>query len=185
MRMLECLGNLRGKMQRLAPVESALLLQILLERDALDQLHDDIIEVVGMRDIVDAHNVRMRKHRNRLRLGMEPAAELLVLRQLTLENLYCHEAVEPVAARLVDNSHAARTDDLENFISIVQQRSYVLIHKIAPSLNKRHRDRHIVRCAAVFCDAQKSLAAIALAHAMRNLKEHLLIGHDVRQPIGA
>lgn len=75
---------------------------------------------------------------------MEPAAELLVLRQLTLENLYCHEAVEPVAARLVDNSHAARTDDLENFISIVQQRSYVLIHKIAPSLNKRHCDRHIV-----------------------------------------
>ena len=183
--MLERLCDLRGEMQRFSPVEPTLLLEVLLERNALDELHDDIIEVIRVRHVVHAHNVRVREHRDGLRLGMEPAAELLILRELLLQNLNGNEAVEAVASGLIHNGHAARPDDLENFISIVQQRSYVLIHKTAPSLNKHHRDRHIVRCAAVFCDAQKSLAAIALAHAVRNLKEHLLIGHDVRQPIGA
>lgn len=72
------------KLQRFSPVEPALLLEILLERNALDELHNNIIEVIRVRHVVHAHNVRVRKHRDGLRLGMEPAAELLILRELLL-----------------------------------------------------------------------------------------------------
>ena len=83
-RVLERLCDLRGKMQGFSPVEPALLLEILLERNALDELHDDVIEVIRVRHIVNAHNIRVREHRDGLRLGMEPAAELLILRELLL-----------------------------------------------------------------------------------------------------
>ena len=83
-RVLKRLGDLRGKMQRFSPVEPAFLLEILLERNALDELHNNIIEVIRVRHVVNAHNVRVREHRDGLRLGMEPAAELLVLRELLL-----------------------------------------------------------------------------------------------------
>ena len=45
-RVLKCLADLRGEVQGLAPVERALLLHILLEGNALDQLHDDVVDVV-------------------------------------------------------------------------------------------------------------------------------------------
>ena len=66
MGVLECLGDLRRKMQRLAPIKLPFLLHILLERDPVDQLHYDIIEAVGVRHIVDAHDIRVRQHRDRL-----------------------------------------------------------------------------------------------------------------------
>ena len=45
-RVLERFTNLGGKMQGFAPVEDSLLLHILLEGNALDQLHDDVVDVV-------------------------------------------------------------------------------------------------------------------------------------------
>ena len=129
-RVLQRLGDLRGKMQRLAPTQLPLLLHILLERDALDELHDDVVDVVRVRHIVNAHDIRVRQHRHRLRLRVEAAAELLVLKQLFLQDLDGNEAVEAVASRLVYHRHAARADQLQDLIAIIQQRSYVTIHKM-------------------------------------------------------
>ena len=64
--VLKRLCDLRREMERLAPVQLTLLLHILLERDPVDQLHYDIIEAVGVRHIVDAHDIRVRQHRDRL-----------------------------------------------------------------------------------------------------------------------
>lgn len=44
-RMLQCLGNLNGEMQCLPPVEHTFLLHILLERQPIDQFHDDVIRI--------------------------------------------------------------------------------------------------------------------------------------------
>ena len=119
-RVLERLCDLRGKMQRLAPVEHLLLLHILLERDAVDQLHNDIVHILGMGHVIDAHDVWMGHHGDGLRLGMEAAAELLVLRKLLLEYLDGDEAVQAVAARLVYDGHAAGADHLQYFVAIIQ-----------------------------------------------------------------
>ena len=62
----------------------------------------------------------MGHHGDGLRLGMEAAAELLVLRKLLLEYFDGDEAVQAVAARLVYDGHAAGADHLQYFVAIIQ-----------------------------------------------------------------
>ena len=52
MRVRERLHDLRDEVQRLTPVELAALFHILLERDAVDELHDDILRLAAA-DVVD------------------------------------------------------------------------------------------------------------------------------------
>ena len=126
--MLQRLGDLRGKMQRLPPVENPLLLHILLERNAVNQLHHDVVQIVGVRHVIDIDDIGMREHGDGLGLGMEPAAELGVLRQLILEDLDGHQPVQTMAPGLIDHGHAAGADDLENLIPMVQKPPYVILH---------------------------------------------------------
>ena len=77
MSVLKCAEDLRCKMHGLLPRYNALLLNILLERDTLDILHDYILELVAVADIINLDYVRMRKHSYRLGLILESAAELL------------------------------------------------------------------------------------------------------------
>ena len=96
---------------------------------------------------------------------MEAPAELGVLRQVLLEDLDGHQAVEAVAAGLVDVRHAAGADLLQDLISVIQQFSYVSVHQsrsfrviwfiCAPPSNCRERNGHVVRCAALFGDVQQ------------------------------
>ena len=58
-RVLERFTNLGGKMQGFAPVEDSLLLHILLERNTLDEFHDNIVNVIRTRNVVDTHNIRV------------------------------------------------------------------------------------------------------------------------------
>ena len=58
--------NLRCKMHSLLPRYNALLLDILLESNTLDILHDDILELVAVADIINLDYVWMREHRYRL-----------------------------------------------------------------------------------------------------------------------
>ena len=58
-RVLERFTNLGGKMQGFAPVEDSLLLHILLERNTLDEFHDNIVNVIRTRNVVDTHDIRV------------------------------------------------------------------------------------------------------------------------------
>ena len=60
--VLEGAEDLHGEMHRLLDAEPALLLDILLEGDALDILHDDILELVAVVDVEHLDYVGMRKH---------------------------------------------------------------------------------------------------------------------------
>ncbi len=82
--VLQRLGDLGGEVKGLPPAELNFLFQILLEGDALDQLHDDIVAVAGMGYVIDAYNVGVGEHRDRLRFRVEAAAEFRVLRILVL-----------------------------------------------------------------------------------------------------
>ena len=77
--VLQSLGNLNRKVQGLFPVQDSLLFHILLQRNALDQFHDDVIRHNGGRHIVYGHDVGMTEHSNRLALRMEPAAKIFVI----------------------------------------------------------------------------------------------------------
>ena len=82
--VLQGLGDLHGEVQRLPPIEDTLLLHILPQRDAVDQLHDNVVDVAGGGDVVHADDIRMRKHRDGLGLRLEAAAEFLVLGKFVL-----------------------------------------------------------------------------------------------------
>ena len=64
MSMLKRAKYLRGEMHRLSPRDNSLLLNILFERYSLDILHNNILKLVSVADIINLNDVRMRKHSN-------------------------------------------------------------------------------------------------------------------------
>ena len=91
--MLQGLADLNGKMQGLLPVQNALLFHVLLQADTVDQLHDDIVRLLGGRNIVHRHNIGMADHRDSLALRMEAAAELFVLAIIILQNFNSNQPI--------------------------------------------------------------------------------------------
>ena len=79
--VLQALGDLHGEVQGLLPIEDPLHLHILLQRDAVDQLHDQVVGIVRRGDVIDLDNVRVAQHRHGLALRPEPAAELIISRK--------------------------------------------------------------------------------------------------------
>jgi len=120
--------DLRDKVQGFPPIQLAAFFHVLLEGNPVNQLHDDILGVAALGDVIDRHNVGMRKLRHSLRLRVKTAAEVLILGQAALEDLNRHQAVQPVTLRLVDDGHAAGADPLHDFIAIIQHFSNILIH---------------------------------------------------------
>ena len=127
--VLQALGNLQGEMQGLLPVEHALFLHVFLQRDAVDQLHDNEVGAVGGGNVVDLHDVGVAQHSHGLALRPEPAAEFLVSGKFVFQYFNRDQPVQPMAARFIDYGHAAGTDDFQNLVPTVQQPSNVLIHK--------------------------------------------------------
>ena len=79
------LEDLRHKVQRLPPIQAAPpLAHILLQGDALDQLHDDILHPIRLVHVKDVDDIRMVELSHCLGLIVEPVADLLVLCQLRL-----------------------------------------------------------------------------------------------------
>ena len=76
--MLQGFGDLNTKMKGLLPVQSTSGLHVLLQADAFDQLHNDIVRHNGGGNIVDRDDIGMAQHSNRLALRMEAAAEILI-----------------------------------------------------------------------------------------------------------
>ena len=115
------LGDLGDEVQRLTPVQLvSLFLHILLQGNAVDQLHDDVFQRRGAAHVIHGHDVRVGQHSDRLGLIVEAAAELRILRQVLPQDLDGHQAVQPVTPRLIHLRHAADPDELKDFISIVE-----------------------------------------------------------------
>ena len=119
-RVLQRLADLRGVVQRLRGAEYTVLRHALFERLALDELHDDIIQVVPLAHVVDGDDVGVGEHGHGLGLLVEAAAQLRVLRQVLPQDLHRHLAVEPVVQGPEDPGHSPHADLLHNLISVVE-----------------------------------------------------------------
>lgn len=60
---------------------------------------------------------------------MKAASQFLILGGVLFEYFDGHQPVQPMAARLVDDRHSTCSDDLQDFVSIVKQFTYVFVHK--------------------------------------------------------
>ena len=136
-RVAERSGNLERKIHRMKRVERTVVLEILLESDAVHQLHDNILNVIRAAHIVYTDDVRMAQLGDRLRFRLEAAAELFILGKLGPHDLYCDVPVEPVTHCFIYNRHAAAADRFEKLVPAVKHNAavfilFVRIHIVPP-----------------------------------------------------
>ena len=127
-RVLQCLADLRGVVQRLDGAEYTMLRHALLERLAFDKLHDDILRLPAVADIVDRDDIRLREHGDRVRLRLEAVFQLSVRRHFIAQDLDGDIAVQLVAHGLVNDRHAAAADDLQDLVAVVEHLTDIAIH---------------------------------------------------------
>ena len=87
MGMFQCLGDLHTKMEGFLPVQGSLLFHVMLQRNAIDQFHDDVICIIRRRNVINLNGVGMAQHGNRFTFMVKTAAEFLVAEMLVLQNL--------------------------------------------------------------------------------------------------
>ena len=137
MRMRQRPRDLAGKVQHLAPLKRAAPVHILPQGDTVHKLHDYVFDIIVVADVIDADDIGVREHGDRVGLGAEGAAKLLVGGHLVAHDLDGHLAVEPPVGRLIDHGHTALADQLKNLIAIVQDLPNVLVVLIHSLLRLR------------------------------------------------
>ena len=95
-RRLQSHGDLQRDRNRLFVAETASLRDIALERDPVHELHDNIINPFFLADVIDVYDIGMHKTRCSLCLYAEFRDKIRVLRELLLEHLDRHIAVQCV-----------------------------------------------------------------------------------------
>ncbi len=83
----------------------------LLEIAALDVLHDDVMTVAILANVVDADNVRMVQVGRRLGFAVETRQESLIVCASLIQHLDSHRAPQHDVLSPVDCSHAALAHD--------------------------------------------------------------------------
>ena len=73
--------------------------------------------------VVDRHDVRMGQPSGRLRLALEPLADVLLEGELRGQHLDGDAALQPLVARAVNDAHAAATDLPFDGIGVAQRLS--------------------------------------------------------------
>ena len=125
--VLECPQNLNDKMHSVFPVEHVLAVNEVLQRDTVNELHDDVLHLIRKAHVVDLHDVGMRHHGNCLGLIAEPTLEFLALRVLGLEDLDCHHAIIQHIGGTIYIRHTALAHEFCQFIAAVQSLSNIAI----------------------------------------------------------
>ena len=113
------------------PRKRTLVIQILAQGDTVEILHNDIFDIGIDCDVVDAHDVFVRQHCDRLGLVDKAGLGLLVAVVFIVENLDCNGAVHYKVLRAQNARHTADADQLQNLIALVQDLSdkfTVIVH---------------------------------------------------------
>ena len=114
-RRLQRAGDLRGVTDRVVQRQGPVAAQPVVERLALDVLHDEVAHAVLLADVVERADVGVVQAGDRLPLAHEPALEVVVGRHVLGKDLDGDGAVEAGVARpvyLTHPAHAKRGLDL-------------------------------------------------------------------------
>ena len=128
MGVLQAFSDLGGKMQGFLPIEDALFLHILLQRNAIDQFHHNIIAYVGRGNIVNRYDIGMAQHTNRLSLRPEATTKIFILQIFIFQNFHSYQSIQSMAPRFIYNGHTAGTDHFQKLVPIIQQFADITIH---------------------------------------------------------
>src|SRR5262245_45417175 len=94
MRAFERIRHLDRVGERFVEPERRLPLEPCGQRNALDQLHDEVVEALMMTDVVDSTNVGMIEGRNRAGFALEARSKLRISRTRLRQDLDGHPSAE-------------------------------------------------------------------------------------------
>ena len=114
-RVVERVGDLDAEAQRLVERQRPLR-EPLGERLAFEQLHDQVVGVALVADVVERADVRVRELRDRLRLALEALADFGGFREVLGQHLDRDRAVEARVARAIDLAHATRAERRKDLV---------------------------------------------------------------------
>ena len=114
-RGVQRVGDLDGKSQRESDRQRTVG-ETMFERFAVEQRHHEVVNAVGLADIVDAADVRMIELRDGVRFPFETSAALPVIGDVGGEDLDRDVAIEPAVSRPIDFAHAASAEERVDFV---------------------------------------------------------------------
>ena len=131
--MIQCVQNLLGEMHHLFPGEGlAPPGHVLLEGNAVDVFHHDVLELVGDRHVEHLHNARMIQNGDGLGFILEPVDQLRVFQKFFPQDLYCHHTLVFQVHTFINVGHAAHAHQFLQQVAAVQLFAYQLIHLSPP-----------------------------------------------------
>ena len=99
--------------ERAVQLDRAFLLDQILERLALEVLHDEVHRALGQdAEVGDVDDVRVVDRRRRARLAQEAVDRLLVARELRVQHFHRDRLLDVDVLAEVDGAHAAAAEDL-------------------------------------------------------------------------
>jgi hypothetical protein len=96
--------------------EVADLWQALRERSAFQVLDNQIVDTIGLADVVENTDVGMTQTGDDARFSIESLAQFSSVSEMTRKNLNGDNSVEASITGLVNFAHSARTDSGKDFV---------------------------------------------------------------------
>ncbi len=127
----------------------------LLQIDAVDELHHQKLDAAGLARVVSPHDVRMIQPSDRLHLAAEAGDRLIVVQITMGKDFQGHRLVEEDLPSLVDDTHAAAAQFLQQFV-VAQAARFD-----DPAKDALDQVRALGKSAAVLFKLQKGPAALA------------------------
>ena len=127
--MLQGAQHLCGKMHGFLPGQrTAALFEVLLQGDAVHIFHNDVLQLIGDRYIVDLDDVGMAEDGDGLRFVFEAADQLLIVEKFFLQNLDGDLVACFQIGAAVHIGHAANAHKPLNRVAAVQSFANQIIH---------------------------------------------------------
>ena len=115
MGVIESVRDLRGVAEHINGPERPAR-EAVVQRLALEVLHDDERAAVLLADIEQRADVRMTQRGDRARFGLKSTSKVGPVGQITRQELDGHRPIQPRIARLVHLAHPARADERQDFV---------------------------------------------------------------------
>ena len=119
---VRCVETLEDRIEQhegLLGSQRAELLHDIAQRASWHVLHCEVHVAIGLALVVDPHHVRVRQACSRLRLTLEPADEIGILRQMGVHDLEGNDSVKAQVDSLVHGGHSAASQHGANLIATV------------------------------------------------------------------
>ena len=131
--VIQSIQNLLGEMHHLFPGEGfAPAGHVLLQSNAVDVFHHDVLELVGDRHIEHLHDARMVQNGDGLGLIFKPVDQLRIFQEFLPQDLHRNHALVFQVHTLIHIGHAAHAHQLFQQVAAVQLFAYQLIHLSPP-----------------------------------------------------